>query len=191
MCLITQSCHAMHVATHHCRSWSGTQQVSCSGTPVLSHCGNPESSCNQRIDTTALVCDARECRWGCRTACTLLLCNQCLDDTLGCLWNDAKVCRVQGLQMQVLTSDQESGSQKRQTGQSVQQLKHVVGVQKLGLGMSSQTTNDALLCTGQPMSRAVLQSLSQLPTIESMCFWCPIYFCTRQCRALHVPCCLY
>ncbi|KAL0030048.1 hypothetical protein WJX79_003167 [Trebouxia sp. C0005] len=55
---------------------------------------------------------------------------------------------LQGLQMQVLTSDQELGSQKGQTGQSVQQLKHVVGVQKLGLGMSSQITNDALLCTG-------------------------------------------
>ncbi|KAL0027199.1 hypothetical protein WJX77_002651 [Trebouxia sp. C0004] len=55
---------------------------------------------------------------------------------------------LQGLQMQVLTSEQETGSQKEQTGQSVQQLKHVVGMQKLGVGMSSQTTNDASLCTG-------------------------------------------
>ncbi|KAL0047867.1 hypothetical protein WJX82_001975 [Trebouxia sp. C0006] len=55
---------------------------------------------------------------------------------------------LQGVQMQALTSDQESESQKGQIGQSVQQLQHVVGLQKLGLGMSSQTTKDALLCTG-------------------------------------------
>ncbi len=76
--------------------------------------------------------------------------------------------------MQALTSDQESESQKGQIGQSVQQLQHVVGLQKLGLGMSSQTTKDALLCTGQFLSSSALcialQSLSRLAIIETMCF---------------------
>lgn len=115
--------------------------------------------------------------------------NQCLDDT-GMPFNDAKVCGVQGLQMQVLTSDQELGSQKGQTGQSVQQLKHVVGVQKLGLGMSSQITNDALLCTGQQVILRFhvqycnpwfgLQSLRQCTSgarcvfvLDNLAFMCP------------------
>ncbi len=104
----------------------------------------------------------------------LLLCNQCLGDTLGCLFDHAKACGVQGVQMQVLTSEQESESQKGQTGQSVQQLQHVAGVQKLGLGMSSQTTNDGLLCTGQFLSSSAqciaLQSLSRLAISVTMCF---------------------
>lgn len=100
---------------------------------------------------------------------------------------------MQGLQVQVLTSDQESGSQKGQTRQSMQQLKHVVGVQKLGLGMSSQTTDDALLCTGQPhvtlcsvYSTAVLVSASNhsdnvvlVPhmclVLDNVAFTCPAF----------------
>ena len=71
---------------------------------------------------------------------------------------------MQGVHTQVLTSKLEFGGQQMQpTGQ----LQHVFGVQKLGLGMSSQLQSGVLLCTGQlTCATPIMLSFHNVHTLE-------------------------
>ena len=56
---------------------------------------------------------------------------------------------LQGLLLQVLTEERNAQAQPMQ---SVAQLKHVLSVHNLGVGLSSKSEQATLLCTGDPSS---------------------------------------
>ena len=68
---------------------------------------------------------------------------------------------LQGVQTQVMTSKLESTGQQTQ---AAGQLQHVFGIQKLGLGLSSQLQSGVLLCTGQlTYAKSITLSFTHTP----------------------------
>ena len=54
---------------------------------------------------------------------------------------------MQGIHAEILTAE---ADRTGQAAPAAAQLKHVLGLQKFGLGLSSQSQEGALLCTGKP-----------------------------------------
>ena len=71
---------------------------------------------------------------------------------------------MQGIHAEILTAEADHTGQ---AAPSAAQLKHVLGLQKFGVGLSSQSQEGALLCTGN--SRAWTLALYETGSLVCKC----------------------